>query len=125
VIKIRVYLTFLFRLGLEILLLEAAFLAFSWLLHQYWNFLQRFSFADVLFFMSTLAGIIGSAGMMRSPYWLPLSPWGVGASPIQATEEEKREQLVDELMHQTSFGLRILAIGVITFLLSIVMTYIK
>ncbi len=106
-------------------MLEAAFLALSWLLHQYWNLLQRFSFADVLFFMGTLAGMIGSAGMMRSPYWVPLSPWGVWASPIQATEEEKRAQLIDELMHQTSFGLRILAIGVITFLLSIAMTYIK
>jgi hypothetical protein len=125
VVKIRVYLSFLFRLGLEILVLEAAFLALSWLLHQYWNLLQRFSFADVLFFMGTLAGMIGSAGMMRSPYWLSLSPWGVWASPIQATEEERRAQLMDELMHQTSFGLRILAIGVITFLLSIAMTYIK
>ena len=47
------------------------------------------------------------------------------ASPIQATEKEKRAQLIDELMHQTSFGLRILAVGVITFLLSIAMTYIK
>lgn len=105
--------------------MEAAFLAFSWLLHKYWNLLQRFSFADVLFFMGSLAGMIGSAGMMRSPYWLSLSPWGVWASPIQATEEERRAQMMDELMHQTSFGLRILAIGVITFLLSIAMTYIK
>lgn len=105
--------------------MEAVFLAFSWLLHKYWNLLQRFSFADVLFFMGSLAGMIGSAGMMRSPYWLSLSPWGVWASPIQATEEERRAQMMDELMHQTSFGLRILAIGVITFLLSIAMTYIK
>jgi hypothetical protein len=123
--RIRVYLSFLFRLGLEILVLEAAFLALCWLLHRYWIILQRFSFADVLFFMGTLAGMIGSAGMLRSPYWLQLSPWGVWASPTQATEDEKRVQLVDELMHQTSFGMRILAVGVITFLLSIAMTYIK
>jgi hypothetical protein len=123
--KLRVYLSFLFRLGREILVLEAGFLVFSWLLHQYWIVLQRFSFADVLFFMGTIAGMIGSAGMMRSPYWLQLSPWGVWASSVQATEEEKRTQLVDELMHQTSFGLRMLAIGVITFMLSVALTYIK
>jgi hypothetical protein len=124
-LRVRVYLSFVLRLGLEILALEAAFLALSWLLNRYWTLLQRFSFADVLFFMGTLAGMIGSAGMMRSPYWIPLSPWGVWASPVQATEDEKRTQLVDELMHQTSFGLRMLAVGVITFLLSIVLTYIK
>ncbi|HVP21758.1 MAG TPA: hypothetical protein VMS73_07845 [Anaerolineaceae bacterium] len=123
--KKRVYLTFLFRLGLEILVLEAAFLVLCWLLHRYWTILQRFSFADVLFFMSALVGLTGCAGMLRSPYWQTLSPFGVWANPVQATEEEKRDQLVDELMHQTSFGLRLLAIGVITFLLSVALTYIK
>jgi hypothetical protein len=122
----RVYLTFLFRLGLEILGLEIAFLAFCWLLHQYWNLMQRFSFADVLFIMGTLVGLIGSAGMMRNnPYWLTLSPWGVWANPVQPDEQEKHAQMVDELMHQASFGLRLTAIGVITFLLSIAFTYIK
>jgi hypothetical protein len=123
--KIRVYLTFLFRLGLEILALEAAFLAFSWLLNRYLTFLQRFSFADVLFFMGAVASTIGSAGMMRSPYRMMLSPWGVWASQVQPTEEERRAQLIDELMHQASFGLRILAIGVITILLSMALTFIR
>jgi len=125
VVKKRVFLSFFFRLSLEILTLEAAYLALSWLLHKYWILLQHLSFADVLFFMGTLAGFIGSVGMMRSPYWVPLSPWGVWASPVQASEEEKRTQLMDELMHRTSFGLRMFAIGVITFLLSVALTYIK
>jgi hypothetical protein len=125
VVKIRVYLNFIFRLGLQILALEAAYLALSWLLHRYWNLLQHLSFVDVLFFMGILAATIGSAGMMRSPYGVSLSPSGVWASAIQATEQERHAQLVDELMHQTSFGLRVLAVGVITTLLSIAMTYIK
>ena len=124
-LKRRVYRTFYFRLGLQILALEAVFLAFSWLLHRYWIILQRFSYADVLFFMGTLAGLMGSIGMMRSPYRLALSPWGVWASSVQSTEDQKHTQLVDELMHQTSFGLRVLAVGVITILLAIAMTYIK
>jgi hypothetical protein len=124
-VKIRVYLPFFFRLGLQILVLEAAFLALSWLLHRYWIILQPLRFADVLFFTGVFAALIGSAGMLRSPYWVSLSPGGVWASPIQATEEERHAQLVDELMHQTSFGLRILAVGVITILLSFVMVYIK
>ena len=122
--KRRVYLTYLFRLGLQILVLEAAFLAFTWLLNQYLPSLQRVSFGDALFIMGALASAIGCAGMFRSPYWVPLSPMGVWASSTQANEEEKRTQLVDELMHQTSFGLRILAIGVITILVSIAVTYI-
>ncbi len=123
--KIRIYLTFLLRLGLQILVLEAAYLAISWLLHRYWNLLQRLSFVDVLFFMGALAGMMGAAGMMRSPYGVPLSPLGVWASPVQANEDERHSQLVDELMHRTSFGLRMLAVGVITILLSVAMTCIK
>ncbi len=121
--KTRLYLAYFLRLGLQVLPLEAAYLALSWLLNRYWIILQPKSFADVLFFMGALASTIGSAGMFRSPYWVPLSPLGVWASPVQATEEEKRAQLVDELIHRTSFGLRILAVGVITILLSAVMTY--
>ena len=77
-LKRRVYRTFYFRLGLQILALEAAFLACSWLLHRYWIILERFSFADVLFVMGALAGMMGSIGMMRSPYRIAPSPWGVG-----------------------------------------------
>jgi hypothetical protein len=123
--KKRAFLTFFFRLGLEILALEAAYLALSWLLHRYWNLLQRLSFVDVLFFMGILAATMGSAGMMRSPYGVPLSPSGVWASQVQSSEEEKHAQMVDELMHRTSFGLRLLVVGVITTLLSIAMIYIK
>jgi hypothetical protein len=122
--KIRLYLTYLFRLSLQILPLEAAYLALSWLLHRYWIILQHLSFADVLFFMGALASTIGSAGIMRSPYGVPLSQLGVWASPVQPTEEERRVQLVDELIRRTSFGLRLLAVGLITILLSAVMTYI-
>ena len=121
--KIRVYLSFFFHLGLEILALEAAFLGVCWLLHRYWNLLQHLMLTDVFFFMGALASLLGAAGMMRSPYWIPLSPgMGVWAAPVQATEEEKRVQLIEELKHQKSFGLRALAIGVITILLSFVMT---
>jgi hypothetical protein len=105
--------------------LEVAFLALSWLLNQYWILLQRFSYADVLFIMGTLACMIGAVGMMRSPYWLSLSPWGVWAPAVQSTEEEKREQLMDEIKHQKSFGLNVLAVGVISILLSIALTYIR
>ena len=124
-VKQHAFRSFLIRLGLQILVLEPAFLALCWLLHQYWNLLQRLSFADVLFCMGTVAGMIGAAGMMRSPYWMSLSPWGVWALPVQANEKEKRAQMVDELLHQNSFGLHLLAIGVITILLSAALTYIK
>ncbi len=120
----HVYLQFYLRLGLQILALEAGYLAFSWLLNRYWSVLQRFSFADVLFFMGALASSIGAAGMLRNPYGVPLGPWGVHAGSVSSDEEEKRVILIDEWLHQANFGLRLLAIGGITILLSIALTYI-
>jgi hypothetical protein len=86
--------------------------------------MQRFSYADVLFIMATLMAMMGSFGMLRSPYRQMLSPWGVWASPVQATEDEKRVQIIEEMMQQTSFSLRLLALGVITLVLSAALTYI-
>jgi len=121
----RVFLSYFFRLSLQILALEAVFLAIAWLLHRYWSILQRFSFADVLFFVSVVVGMIGSFGMLHNPFAIALSPLGVWAPSIRVTEEEKQVQLVDELLHQTSFNLRLLAVGVITFLLAVALTFIK
>jgi hypothetical protein len=112
-------------LGLELGVLETVFLVFCWLLHRYWVILQRFSYADVLFVMGTLAGMLGSIGMMRNPYRVSLSPTGVWASRVQSSEEEKHAQMVDELTHQVNFGLRALAVGLITILLAITLTFIK
>jgi hypothetical protein len=123
--KKRTTLTVLIRLGLGILAWEAVFLGLAWLLHRYWRFLQPHSFADVLFFMAALAFVMGSAGMMRNPYGVPLTPLGVWASPVQPTEDERRAQRLDEIIHQRAFGLRTLAVALITFLLSIALTYIK
>jgi hypothetical protein len=123
--KYRASLKVLSRLGLSILVWEAAYLGLSGLLHRYWRFLQSQTFADVLFFMAALAFLMGSAGMMRNPYGVPLTPLGVWASPVQPNEDERRAQRLDEIIHQRAFGLRTLAVALITFLLSIAFTYIK
>ncbi len=123
--KGRIYLTLLRRLAPGILALEIAFLAGCWLLNRYWSLMQRFTYADTLLIMGALAAIMGSAGMMRSPYGIPLSSGGIWASHFRVTEDEKHEQLVDEMIHQTSFGMRFLAVGVITILVSIALTYTK
>lgn len=115
----------MFRLSLQILALEAAFLAIAWLLHRYWGILQRFVFSDVLFFVSVIVGMIGSMGMLHNPFAISLTPLGVWATPVKVSEEEKQAQLVDELVHQTSFSLRLVAVAVITFLLAVALTYIK
>jgi hypothetical protein len=49
----------------------------------------------------------------------------VWASRVQSSEEEKHAQKVDELTHQVNFGLRALAVGLITILLAITLTFIK
>lgn len=107
------------RLIRDVVVMEAVVVAVSWLLQRYWSALEHFSLGDVLFMMGGFSFFAGSVGMMRSPYWNVLSPTGIWASGTQANETEKHTQLVDEMLHQFSFGMSLIATGVIAVLLSI------
>lgn len=113
------------RLGLGVLGYAAVLAILTWLAHAYWIF-QHAKFGDALFGMGVLACLIASAGMMRnssSGVWP--SPAGMSALPIQSTEEEKHTQLIADFVEQQSFGVRLLAAGLLTVLLSIIVSNIK
>ena len=120
----RIFRSVWVRLSLGVLGYEAVLVILTWLLHKYW-FLRNVSLGDGLFAMGVLACTMASAGIMRNPFGEMLSPWGVFAKSVQTTEEEKRGQLIADFVEQRSFGVRLLAAGLLNILLSIVVTYVK
>ncbi len=111
------------RLGLGVLGYTAVLLILTWLLHQY-LFLKNSSTGDSLFVVGVLACATASVGMFRSPYGEMLSPWGVTAHPVEPTEAEKRARLVADFVEQRSFGVRLLAAGLLTIVMSVLFTYV-
>lgn len=114
---------FSLRAVMGLLALEAATLILAYLLFRWWNWLQRFS--DVLFLVGVLQIMAASFGMMGRPYEVPNSPWGVTASPVQTSEDEKRWQSIANLIKQRSFAWRMIVCGVITFLFSVILMYLN
>ncbi len=112
------------RLGLGVLGYLAVLLILTWLMQRYW-ILQKLNFGDALFVMGVLACAVASAGMMRNPYGEMLSPLGVHAHSIEATEEEKRTQAIATFVEQRAFGVRLLTAGLLTILLSVLVVYVK
>ena len=112
------------RLGLGVLGFEAVLVVLTLLFHQYWIF-RYISLTDSFFSMGVLACAIASAGLLRNPYGEMLSPWGVFAHSVRTTEEEKRTQLIAEFVEARSFGLRLLAAGLLSILASIVGLFIQ
>ena len=105
------------RLVLGVLAYTAALALLAWLAQQYWA-LKRVRLGDAFFLIGVLACAAASAGLMRNPYSEMLSPWGVFRT-IQPTEREKYAQRLAELVEARSFGLRLLAAGLIIILLSL------
>jgi hypothetical protein len=122
--KNRIFRSVWVRLGLGVLGYEAVLVILTLLLHRYW-ILQNVSLGDAFFMMGVLACAIASMGMLRSPYGEMLSPWGVPAHPIQATEEEKRRQLLADFVERRHFVVRLLSAGLLNILLSLIVLYIK
>ncbi len=123
--KDRIFRSVWLRFGLEVLGYAAALVILTWLLHQY-SILYHAKLGDALFGMGVLACTIASAGMMRnssSGVWP--SPVGMSALPVQPNEEEKRTQLIADFVEQRSFGLRLFAAGLLTILLSVLVSNIK
>jgi hypothetical protein len=112
--------SFFLRAALGLLTWEAATLILAWLLFRWWYWLQRFS--DVLFLVGVLQLMAGSVGMLGRPYEVSNSPWGVPALPVQASEQEKRWQLIATRIEQRSFAVRIILCGVLTVLLAVVLS---
>ncbi len=117
--------SFWFRIGLEALVSEAILVALLWLLYQQVSSLQRFYFSDVLFIVGTLECLTASAGLMSRPYRETGGPWfSVQALPVQASEEERRKQALANFVKQKTFGIRLLVMGLLAILLSVVLVFI-
>ncbi len=112
-------------MGLEVLAVWAAQLALLWLLYGQVGSLQRFYFSDILFIVGIMESLAASGGLMGRPYEIAGSAvYGVPALPVQPTEEERRRQAIANFAQQRKFGIRLFAIGILTILLAIVMTFI-
>ena len=106
---------------LKVLALAAALVALSWLLYQQLSKQQHIHFSDVLLIIGVLVLFFAAFGMMRSSYDATDTPF---ALHVQATEEEKREQILESIMHKKSVSMQLVASGVLVILLSVFLTYI-
>jgi hypothetical protein len=122
--KRRILRSFWLRISLEVLLLWAVIVALVWLLYSQVTSLQRFYFSDVLFIVGALECAIASGGLFGRPFEITGGPqYGAPALPVQSSEEERRMQALANFVQQRTFGIRLFAIGLLTILLSIVMTF--
>ncbi len=108
------------RLGLQVLAWEAVLLILAWYLHQNWILMQHLRFSDALFFVGVVVCTIGSGGMLRNPFDTTAGPYGNPAFPVEVSDEERRILLVDGYIRQKSFALRMLGLGLLTILMSVV-----
>jgi hypothetical protein len=109
---------------LKLLVWGAALTALAWFFFSRVSFLQNMRFSDLLFIVGAIELMIATVGMMRGPEDYTISP-GMGrlAFPVKITEEEKREAMVADFIERNSFAVRMLIIGLLTFLASGVLTY--
>ncbi len=113
----------LLRTVLIILAWEAVLLTLSWLLYQHQTHWHRYRFSNILFIIGALEMMIASLGMMNRTYEVPNSPYGVWASPVQDSEQEKRYIMIANIIEQKAFGIRLAAIGLLTILLGVGLSY--
>jgi hypothetical protein len=107
---------------LKVLALETALVALSWLLyHQLSSQQQSIRFSDVLFMIGALMLFFAAFGMLRNSYDVTVTPF---ALHVQASEDEKRVQVLENFMRQKSVSMHVAAIGVLAILLSVFLTYI-
>ena len=106
------------------LALGVGLIALTWLLFKRVDYLQNMRFSDLLFIVGALELMIATVGMMRGPDDYTVSPgMGRSAFPVKSTEEEKREAMLAGFIQQNSFAVRMLALGLLTFLASGVLAY--
>ncbi len=121
--KSRLFQSYWVRVGLRLLIWEAAVLIFSWLVFRSWYWLKNFS--DVLFLIAAMELTAAGFGMVNRTYEVNLSPWGVPALPVQPSERERREQALAQFIEARAFASLLLASGVLTILIALGMVYIK
>jgi hypothetical protein len=96
----------------------------AWVVYQRVPLFERWYFGDVLLTFGALDGAIGGLAMIRSmPYSANTGPFGVPAFPVQASEDERHHQLMDELKSQKSFGGIMFGTALLTILVSLAVTY--
>lgn len=109
---------------LIVLVLTALQTGLAWYLWQRMVLLQRFPYGDVLLLFGAIDGTIGGLAMVRNrPFSASHSPIGVPAFQVQPSEDEQRNLLLDEFNSQKSFAGYVLAISLLTILVSIMVTY--
>ena len=120
-LKSKFFHSFWPHFGLELFIWEAGGLALSWLLFNWWDWLNRFG--DVLFLVGVLELMAASFGMMSRPYGV--GTWyGVPALPVQPSEQERRAQAAAEFIQKRSFALRLCISGLLTILAALIVYYV-
>ncbi len=120
----RLFRSYWFRLVFGVLFWWSALVGLVWLLHSRYGWLKHLAFSDVLFVVGVLECLTASLGMMTDRLDVMLGgPYGSPAVPAQSSEDEKRWQMVAGFMERKSFGIRLMAIGLLTIFLSAALTF--
>ncbi len=111
---------YLLNTGLKLLVAEIILVALAGLLHWRVHWMEGKPFSDVLTVIGFILLLAASVGMMGRPYEVMNSPWGVPASPVHDTEQERHYNLIETFMKQRSFAFRLIVLGLATLLVSLV-----
>ena len=120
----KIFRRFSWRRLLAILILTILQGILAWVVFNRVSLFERWYFGDVLLTFGALDGAIGGLAMIRSaPYSANTGPFGVPAFPVNASEEERHQQLTDEFASQKTFGAVMFGTAVLTILVSLAITY--
>jgi hypothetical protein len=111
--------SFCLRASLQVLAWEIVTVGLTYFLHRQVSWLRHNRFGDLLFAIGVMEVAVASWGMLNRPYEASNSPWGVPASPVQDGGQQKQYQLLAEVMQQKGTALRLVALGLLTILLSL------
>lgn len=115
--------SFWVRTILGVLVVVAVQAVLVWLLSQRVSWLQGKRYGDILLLFGVVEVLMGSTTMSGSDRGFSDPRHGVPAFPVQNSEQEQRELMLAEFIQRRSFSLRVIAIGVLTILVSIAFTY--